>query len=108
MASPGLAVDHEARRRAMDRAGAGASRGLLCPECATELPDFRGEDRPPEVVRCRRCGNMVRADDHGPGDGHEGHGAAPRLRPLGGLSLAWRNGVLRLIEHLYWAGTFAG
>jgi Zn-dependent protease with chaperone function len=34
--------------------------------------------------------------------------AVPQSAPLGGLTLAWRNGILRIIERLYWAGTLAG
>ena len=38
----------------------------------------------------------------------EATSALQRSAPLGGLRLAWRNWVLRLIERLYWAGTLAG
>jgi Zn-dependent protease with chaperone function len=37
-----------------------------------------------------------------------GPGAPASARPLGWVGLAWRNWLLRLIEHVYWIGTFSG
>src|SRR5579875_2442002 len=94
----------------MDRAGAGASRGPLCPSCAAEIeaPD----DHEPEGGdgRCPRCGGRVPAVGLGPGARSGREAAAPpqRSAPLGGLRLAWRNWILRLIERLYWSGTLGG
>ena len=37
-----------------------------------------------------------------------GHGGARGSAPPGGIMLVWRNGVLRLLERLYWIGTWTG
>jgi Zn-dependent protease with chaperone function len=98
----------------MDRTGAGASGGLLCPGCATDLEDLRGSSRSPEVPRCPHCGSVLQTDCRGdghvrePGEDRDVSGAVPCSRPLGGLGLVWRNWVLRMIERLYWIVTFAG
>src|SRR5262245_50101286 len=92
----------------MDRAGVGASRGLFCPDCATELEGARGVAGAPRVARCPRCGSLVRIDDRGGRAGHDATGPAHRSPPLSSLRLAWHNWMLRLIERLYWLGTFAG
>src|SRR5438309_3444590 len=94
----------------MDRAEAGASRGLLCPVCATEVEAHRGHGLKGGDGRCPRCGGRIQVNGlgHGPGVGREAGVPPPRSAPLGGLRLAWRNWVLRLIERLYWSGTLAG
>ncbi len=88
----------------MDRAGAGASHGRLCPVCAAEVEAPRDDDSESGNGRCPRCG--------GPGPGarvrREAGGSSQQSAPLGGLRLAWRNWLLRLLERLYWSGTFLG
>ncbi|HZW33219.1 MAG TPA: M48 family metallopeptidase [Isosphaeraceae bacterium] len=92
----------------MDRAGVGTARGLLCPECATELEGARGGAGAATVARCSRCGVLVRLDDCGGRPGHEAMGLAHRSPPLSSLRLAWHNWMLRIFERLYWLVTFAG
>jgi Zn-dependent protease with chaperone function len=94
----------------MDRAGAGASGGLLCPGCATELEDRRA----PGSAHCPRCGSLVQDHPHGdrhesgPRAGRDGSSTVSGSPQLGGLRLVWRNWVLRVIERLYWIVTFTG
>ena len=98
----------------MDRAGAEASGGLFCPECATNLDEFREENEALQEMTCPHCGIVVRTV--GPvvgefpvnsqcGDVRVSVHASP---PLGGLGLLWRNSLLRLIERLYWIASFTG
>ena len=113
-ARPETLVGYEARRRAMDRAGAEASGGLYCPECATDLHQFRDQIGLPGETRCPRCGLVVRAGAPGQDEGRRGRKCrdvpvlAHATPPLGGVRLVWRNGVLRVIERLYWVVTFTG
>jgi Zn-dependent protease with chaperone function len=94
----------------MDRAGAGASDGLLCPGCATELEDRRA----PGSAHCPRCGSLIQVHSHGdrhepgPRAGREASSTVSGSPQLGGLRLVWRNWVLRVIERLYWIVTFTG
>jgi Zn-dependent protease with chaperone function len=93
----------------MDRAGATkVSRGLLCTECAMEL----GEQPPCEMVpadgECARCGSPVVVVAEQRGCGRTMTGGSNGSPPLGGLMLWWRNGVLRLLEVLYWTVTLTG
>jgi Zn-dependent protease with chaperone function len=94
----------------MNRAEAGASGGLLCSECAAELEVPAGPECTQTDARCSRCGNKVQAGEGGreARRGPEPVAVSQRSAPLGGLRLAWRNWMLRLLERLYWGGTLAG
>ena len=94
----------------MDRAQAGAVRGRICPGCAAELGRPRESGGGDANGECSRCGGSVSAEGDGPEARRtaEATSAQQRAAPLGGLRLAWRNWILRLIERLYWTGTLAG
>jgi Zn-dependent protease with chaperone function/DNA-directed RNA polymerase subunit RPC12/RpoP len=93
----------------MDRAGATkVSRGLLCSECATELGEHPQSETAPVDARCPRCGGPVFVEVKQRGSGRAAASALNGSAPLGGLMLWWRNGVLRLLERLYWTVTLAG
>ena len=94
----------------MDRAQAGAVRERLCPGCAAELGRPRGSGGDDANGECSRCGGSISAERLGPVARRtaETTSGPQRSAPLGGLRLAWRNGILRLIERFYWAGTLAG
>ena len=69
----------------MDRTGAGASGGLLCPGCATDLKTCAGKPAA-GTARCPRCGSLVQTMHAARGEPVEGRdvsGAAPRSPPLG-------------------------
>jgi Zn-dependent protease with chaperone function len=106
MARPELSIDDEARRRAMDRAGAAkVAGGLLCSDCASELGGHPQSERAPLEAHCRRCGSPVFAGAKPPGLGRPSAATQNGSAPLGGLMLWWRNGILRLLERLYWTVT---
>jgi len=90
----------------MDRAGTGASHVLSCPECAGKLEGYEAEET--ALARCPRCGVLLPAGSEPRGSMRAPAGAPGRSAPPGGLMLVWRNGVLRLLERLYWMGTLAG
>lgn len=92
----------------MGRAGAGASGGLLCRRCAAE-PHVDAPASADSPDRCARCGRPLDADDRTAARARPDSAAASRPPArVGGVGLVWRNGMLRLIERLYWAGTLAG
>lgn len=88
----------------MHRAGALASRDSLCIGCARALGlEPAAETVEHDDLRCRRCGAplssatiqaLARPYDE--------------QSPVGHLGLVWRGWILRLIERLYWIGTFGG
>jgi len=92
----------------MDRAGARASHGLSCSKCAGELEGYDDDECAPPLTRCPHCGFILPAWRNQRGPARAPSGAPGRSPPPGGLMLVWRNGVLRLIERLYWIGTWAG
>ena len=94
----------------MNRAEAGAARGRLCPGCAADLGQLPGDDPRDAEALCPRCGGHFHdgAKGRAARGGAETSPASQRSAPLGGLRLAWRNWMLRLIERLYWAVTFTG
>ncbi len=88
----------------MDRAGTLSSRDSLCFGCAQTLGVNRAADDMDAIAPfCRRCGGPV---------AHQAATGCTREigleSPVGHLGLVWRGWVLRLIEVLYWAGTFGG
>ncbi len=76
---PQLSVANEARRWAMDRAGAKVSRGVSCPECELELDGLDGRGSAQGAGHCPRCGGEVSSD-----------AALRRERPLSPASAAAR------------------
>jgi hypothetical protein len=92
----------------MDRAGARATHGQSCPQCAGELDGYHDEKAAPAIARCPRCGGPLPAWHGAPGPARPPAGAPNRSAPLGGLTLVWRNAVLRLLERIYWIVTLAG
>jgi Zn-dependent protease with chaperone function len=93
----------------MDRAGAAeVSCGPLCSECATDLGEDPRSGSAPVEARCSRCGGPVFVEDKSRGHGRAAAGPSHGSAPLGGLMLWWRNGILRLLERLYWTVTLAG
>lgn len=93
----------------MDRAGSGASRGVLCSDYSGEPGDLAGNETPENgVIQTRsRHGTESGGREREPLATVAAATSHPSA-PLGGLALVWRNWMLRLIERLYWAGTFFG
>src|SRR5262249_21180337 len=78
---------------------------------AAELGQPSSQDTGDGDGHCPRCGGSVPpAPTNGrtTRSGAESSSASLLSAPLGGLRLAWRNWMLRLIERLYWSVTFLG
>ena len=106
MARSERAMDHDALKGAEDRVDAMPSGEPSCPPCAGG-PAARNGDRPAAVAadRCRRGGNNSRSMS---AERDHRHSSGKGSAPLGGIMLIWRNGMLRLLEHVYWLITWTG
>ncbi len=95
----------------MERAEAGTLRTALCPDCESEVEPggLVSEACHEDGLVCPRCGAAVDGGGRRPHLGvstPQGSSAAKaKSMAVGGLGLAWRNLVLRLIEQMYWCGT---
>ena len=92
----------------MGRAGAGATQGLQCPDCATELSAAAEGSSGVLRLSCPGCGGRFRAASPAPRivSGPTEVDLAPST--VGPLKLRWRAMVLRILEHLYWSVTILG
>src|SRR5262249_34119269 len=105
-----IRLGRKGRGRGMDRAEGGAVGGGFCLRCAAETGPPPGPEPGEAGALCPRCGGRVAfgANGRAARGRAETWSALQRSAPLGGLGLAWRNWLLRMIERLYWSGTFLG
>jgi Zn-dependent protease with chaperone function len=109
MARPELPVDREAQKRAGARGAAGGPRGQSSPESRRQSEARQDDARSLPETRDLDFDDAVAGRDgsHGPTRAADSAAQGPPT-PLSGLMLLWRNGVLRLLESMYWTVTFAG
>ena len=108
MSRPELSVESDARRQAMDRSGSRTARAAVCPNCRAELDAHENVSSDESTGHCIRCGGRLPSGDSQRGTDRTMASVPSRSPPLGGLVLVWRNWVLRLLERIYWIGTFIG
>jgi hypothetical protein len=108
MSRPELSVESDARRQAMDRSGSRTARAAVCPNCRAELDAHENVSSKESTGHCIRCGGRLPSGDGQRGTDRTMASVSSRSPPLGGLVLVWRNWVLRLLERIYWIGTFIG
>ena len=108
MSHPERSVGNGARSQAMDRSVSRPVRGAVCPTCGAELDPHEDASSIECAGQCDRCGSRSTVGDSQRRSSRAIDSVPSRSPPLGGLVLVWRNWVLRMLERIYWIGTFTG